>query len=368
MKRNYFFIVIMIVCNICITDALAGNFMRERDEYFQGARQAGMAGIGFSMPDDENVMFLNPAGLGIKSRKFERMAVAYGNMFEFTVQNTFLTQDHYIPIRFQSSKDKSVNGFGIQLESFLLKARGDGIQETIFDPYTGTIVPTGNLLKDKHLLNMWIVSYGKNLSFWNAEKHAFGISLTMRSMYETNFGNPVTELSLLADAGYTGSFENGIHLGLAGKNIPVVRSFDRDNQQVNIPVCIVPAFGWYKDIVKESERTMVSLFTEIQYKISIEKFRDYSPDFADGTKVNRYNKSHFFSGGFELGLAENIFIRNGYRLNFGDDFSFNKIEFANGLGFNNQEINIFNFYFSFYVGEAGFLDQKRFGCSASFFI
>lgn len=368
MTFKYYFISFILICEVCIADGLPGDFMQERDEFFQGSRQTGMGGIGFSRPDDENVMFLNPAGLGIINHRFNGMSIAYGNMFEFTFQKTFFFQDHYIPICFQPS-DKNVGGFGIQLESFSMIAQEDIGKTVIWD---GKIVPTGDTLNDTHLLNLGIISYGRNLSFWNAENHALGIALMVRNTFEKNMGDPVTEFSLYADIGYTGSFKNGIHLGTIVKKIPIVQAFGHDEPMITLPVSIIQAIGLYRDNIRKSTEKKLSLFTEIHYKISIKKFERYS--FKDTGVSFDYSQKHFFSGGFELGLAEFLFIRNGYRLYFSDGFSYNKTEFAFGLGVDNRKNISFNLFYTFFAGNSDWYidqqdkyNQKRFGCSLSFY-
>ena len=59
----------------CIDDSPGDEWRNFRIFYIQGCRQNGMAGAGYSFPNDENLLLLNPAGLGIDNKRFRNKCI-----------------------------------------------------------------------------------------------------------------------------------------------------------------------------------------------------------------------------------------------------------------------------------------------------
>jgi hypothetical protein len=49
-------------------------------DYVTGCRQSGMGGAGYSLPNDENVLLFNPAGLGIANDRFRKLSSSLGHV------------------------------------------------------------------------------------------------------------------------------------------------------------------------------------------------------------------------------------------------------------------------------------------------
>lgn len=365
MKYKYILTFILFYAAFPVkTNSQTGEWLNSRYLYTSGCRQKGMAGAGYSLPDDENLLFMNPAGLGIDNKRFKKVAFSYGNSFEPHRDWSYLIQDYYLSSCFQPFKSY-VGGLSFLIDCYMLTQR-ETLAQTYWDPTTNQIIQTGDTCSDRQLNILGIIGYGRDLSFMNLNTHSIGISAVLNSRYQRNFGDPVSIGSLHLNAGYAGSFSDIFHLGLVFINIPVVKSFNSDVNVVT-PFGISPSFGFSPVFVKKSDVDAFKMFTEFSYKITIEKHEnsgDVNPE------DNKFIKTHLYTYGYEFGINEILFLRNGYRLIFDNQFDLNKLEIAGGVGLNNRKHFELNLYFSlliFTIDNVEIDPAKRFGISVNFF-
>lgn len=318
-----------------------------------------MAGAGYSLPNDENLLLLNPAGLGVENKRFRKAALSYGNAFEPLLEGSFLFQNHYISSCFQPFK-RHVGGISFLMDWYVLNDR-DGSVSMVWDPNTGQIIPSGDTLYINYVNIRGMFGYGRDLSFINLKNHSIGVSTELIFFYNSNFGDPIRGGAIHLDAGYAGSFFNNFHIGFVLINIPIVKSFKPKPDVENIlPFCVVPSLGFKRVFAKRGEIDAFSIFTETNYKIV---FRGYD----DG----RFQyKKRFITGGYELGIMEALFLRNGYRWILDNEFELDKFEIASGMGINNRKFFEVNFYFSLLIYTDDDFDidpAMRFGLSINFF-
>ena len=357
MKFKCFFTLILLL-NISFikADGLLGGWLLYQYFYFSGCRQNGMAGAGYSLPNDENLLLLNPAGLGIENERFRKAAFSYGNAFEPHLEGSFLFQDHYISSCFQPFKSY-VGGISFLMDCYALTDRIGIPQIYLEDPYNPVF--TGDTLYDNHINLRGILGYGRDLSFLNIKNHSIGVSAKLSVIYKSYYGEPVRDGIIHLDAGYAGSVFNNFHIGFVISNIPVIKSFNPD-KEITLPLCIVPALGFKRAFGKRSEKDIFSIFTETNYKIALQGY--------DNGRF--HHKNRFITGGYEIGIMEVLFLRNGYRWIFDNEFDLGKFEISNGIGFNNRKHFELNFYFSLLIYTYDDVDidpAKRFGLSINFF-
>lgn len=84
----------------------------------------------------------------------------------------------------------------------------------------------------------------------------------------------------------------------------------------------------------------------------------------------KFTKNHFLTGGYEFGIKEILFLRNGYRWILNNEFDLNKFEFTSGMGVNSRRHFECNVYYSLLVytyDDVDFDPTSRFGMSINFF-
>ena len=249
-----------------------GREWRDFRVYFiQGCRQNGMAGAGYSLPNDENLLLLNPAGLGIKNKRFENFAISYGNSFEPQTnwyKDIPVFQDHYLSFCFQRPKNY-VGGFSALADIYPLIMQGE-IAGSEWDPVSQTIIPIGDTLSDKRIYISSIFGYGRDLSFINLKNHSVGISAIVMGYHATNFGEPITDGSIELTIGYASKFFKDFHFGFVFSNIPIVKSFYSDREKATL-LKIIPSFGFNRVLKRENKIDAIKLFAEVNYKLTIEE-------------------------------------------------------------------------------------------------
>ena len=375
MKYKYIITsILLFVVFISKINSQSGEWLNSRYLYTNGSRQNGMAGVGYSMLDDENLLFMNPAGLGLENERFKKIAFSYGNSFEPHGDWDYLIHDHYISSCLQPFK-RYIGSLSF-LADFHILGQKDGFAQAYYDPVTQQIV-AGDTNSGTDINIMSIVGLGRDLSFMNWNTHAVGISAVFNSRYQGNLGDPVSVNSLHLNAGYVGSFADIFHLGFVFINIPVVKSFNSDATIVT-PFCMTPSFGFSPVFVKRGDVDAFKMFTEFNYKFSIEKHENLGGEVVDTTgnvvetfgEDKKFIKTHFFTHGFEFGIKEVVFLRSGYRFIFDNEFELKKLLLADGLGISNRkhfEINLF-FNLEIFPSDYAVIDPaKRFGLSVSFF-
>lgn len=343
------------------TDSLSGVWLNNRYFHLNGCRQNGMAGGGASLADDENLLFLNPAGLGIENKRFKKLSFSYGNKFEPHRDWSYLIQDHYLSSCFQPFKSH-VGGFSFLIDFYVLTQK-ENFPQTIYDPISGQETFVGDSLSGNQLNTMSIIGYGRDLSFMNLDNHSIGIAVVLNSRLFSNFGEPVGIGSMHMNVGYTGSFSNFFHIGFVVINIPIVKSFDSDIEIVT-PFGIAPSIGFNPVFVKRNNLDAIKLFAEVSYKIAIENHEAYETD------INKFLKNHFLNLGYEFGINELLFLRNGYRWILDNELDLNKFEISSGIGLNNRKHFEFNFHYSLLIYTYDNVDidpASRIGISINFF-
>lgn len=375
MKYKYILTFILIYTAFPVkTNSQTGEWLNNRYLYTNGCRQNGMAGVGFSLLDDENLIFMNPAGLGLVNERLKKIAFSYGNSFEPHRDWSYLVHDHYVSSCLQPFK-RYVGGLSF-LADFYILSQKDDLAQTQYDPVTQQII-AGDTYSGNDINIMSIIGYGRDLSFINWINHAVGISAVFNSRYQGNFGDPVSVNSLHLNAGYAGSFSDLFHLGFVFINIPVVKSFNSDATIVT-PFCISPSFGFSPVFVKRGDVDAFKMFTEFNYKFAIEKHENFGGGVVDsmGNVISSYSdekkfiKTHFYTHGYEFGIKEIVFLRNGYRLIFDNEFDLKKILIAGGVGISNRKHFEINLFFNLHIFRSDYLridPAKRFGISVNFF-
>lgn len=305
------------------------------------ARQDGMAGAGYSLPDDENVLFFNPAGLGMQNERFNKFSFVYGNIGYFAAKSKYLLQGHYTALCIQPFKQYDA-GFGLHIESVIANAKNSA-KEIVVDDQTGMPIETGRRILDKRSVSRLIIGYGNSFGWTNHSRHSLGISLKPRLLTKHYFDTLAREISLSADIGYIATFANRKFLiGYLLSEIPFANEAE-NLFNMNISLGFSPIFR------KSEEKRLITGFIEVSGSLPVPVVK-----FPDGL-ISRI--------GLELCYFNKVFCRWGFLM---EKYS---LGITTGLGlriFNRCDINFFyglqKNNTEYYCGKS-----HQFGLSFSFF-
>lgn len=300
-------LIITVLSLAALADGLPGAYFNSDFFAYQfGTRQDGMAGSGISYPNDENALQMNPAGLGIENKLFKRAALSFSGSWAPRLDFSFVIHKYYNTFCIQPTI-KDIGGFGFLIDVNALTS-SEEIMQTQWE--NGQIISTGKKLKDNHYFTTIKAGYGKNLSFINFPNHSLGFSLALGRVFEDNFGAPVHKTSLSFDFGYAGIFLNKLSLGLSVLNVPIVKSFENFGEEdVDKSTRLFIAVGLLHKKGMHKEKDILSLFAEVNNKLGIYKYK--AGGWNNQPQNIEYDISQSISLGFEMGLFELFYIRNG---------------------------------------------------------
>lgn len=311
-----------------------------------GVRQSGMGFTGFSYPYDENVVLLNPAGLGIENDRYRRVSFMYSilpktmNFYEY---DEFKFFEQHFAVCSQPSL-KNVGGFGFAFNMPVWHV-DYYIPVTVWDPDSG-IINTGKYLEDEKICTKFTLAYAHDLPFIPFGKHALGFGCKYAYFHDKIFNGKITNNVLSIDLGYNGVFNNRIFMGFVVSNLKIYNE-DEEIGFIEIPR-IVYSLG-VNELFDKSSDNKLSIFIETNY------VHCFKYDFSEWN-LWRNNILNF---GCEARLLYFLFIRTGISYSF--DTNDKIVPFGFGMNlFNRYELNFFH---TAYATKD--FDRKRFGFSLS---
>lgn len=283
-------------------------------DYITGSRQAGMGGIGYSFPIDENVLLFNPAGLGIRNERFKKLSASLGYVLDRHSHR--IKQNHHLSLCSQPF-DNYAGGFAFQTEYY-------------YNVYSYEIH------RDFQSNSQYILGFGGEIPFFKKTKHSLGVSLKYFRFYMDLYDSDISSNSFLVDFGYNGTFFNHIHTGVSLFNVPIIESYNSEERPL-IPLKLTTSLGFLYPFIKKNDIDKFAAFFETYYSYLTQK-------------EEHLFKRHIGGVGFELAFNETHFMRHGYRFEFNDGydesskFELRATDISFGLGLKIREHIEINFY------------------------
>ncbi len=294
--------------------------------YVPGCRQNSMGGAGYSFPKDENVLFFNPAGLGLSNNRFKNIAGALG--YTFQPNSDFFIQSHDLSLCTQPFK-KYISGFAFQSNHhyYVDKETIQPTKQVMIDSLL-YIIPDMDKepVRDYFIISQYMFGFGTSLPFVKKSVQALGISIKHFRNYHKIFYDPIKANCLQLDFGYNGIFMQCLHTGFSVLHIPVIAyDFNRENLQLT-PLRINTSIGLSYPRFNKKDNHPFSFFSEIYNSILTKKH-------WDGFNIQKYGY------GIECMLARALYLRQGTHLTFhkytkNSEYNYlNHLNVSYGIGF-----------------------------------
>lgn len=321
------------------------------------ARQTGMGNVGLSLANTNELISLNPSGLGRPNPEWQSLSAAF--FYQPLFSSLGYNHDPYqmkAAFCLQPANNK-YGGFGCSI-----KLLGFGIQE--FYNNQGAVIALS-----RDVLTEIGASYGKELSFMGFNNHSIGVTLKFVSgpLYYDFYS--MNKSTFLLDCGYSSILFNHLTLGLAVHNIgkqlygleyKVSEKTDSAgilklitfSPQTNSSYSLTPTdFAVSIGLKQEIERFNFKLF---EYFIETNLYQQAYPTY------NANINGVLFRNGYEVGFFKTIYQR------FGIEYAVIQKNLQYHLGFGLRFLNHFQGdYFYISTNQQKSYQDKNWGYSFS---
>ena len=315
-------------------------------------RQNAMANTGYSLSNDENVLYYNPAGLGLPI--FQNLSLIYGSIINTNDDNSFK------PIHKRGNIIyglKNIGGFSFDISQYNYKEDDSkltylGIIDDdfidIINDMDGKLVgvcdDNGVFYNPEYLISL---GWGHNLSFIKLNNHSIGICFNLLS-YASNIN------IFTSDIGYLYVSPFNLRAGIVFKNLFQIKGKNiKDFDISNVPRMINTAIGYCNLISIHEKINILSIAVEINGNVIFREERYYY-FFVEhgnlipylGTNINTEVKQEVY-GRLNIGLETLVLNSLSFRIGYVNGSQFKENEFHYGFG-----LRLFNHInIDYYKGE-----------------
>jgi len=311
-------------------------------------RKNAMSNTGYTFSESEDLLFLNPAGLGFHHYEENYLSVLYGGIINYLIPEYAEATYKRFNIIYKSGIP-NIGGFGFDIShfSYVYTQDKNDIVCTIRDI---TIPNKCRYICNKygifHLPDLLILcGWGHDLSFINLDRHSFGMTVNYLSY-------PINIRFTTFDIGYLYETPFKLRAGITIKNLLQIRSKElNDIDKITLPRIISIAIGYINDIPMHKKIDILCIAAEVNGNIFFRKRKAlrllcdtsgaYSPS------IHTYSDDYASYGRLNMGSEITIFNSCFFRVGFMYNSQFDEYDFHYGFGaafFNHLNFNIFKNY------------------------
>lgn len=314
-------------------------------------RKNAMGNAGYTYSESEDLLFLNPAGLGFHDSEENYLSVLYGGIINY------LRPEYSEPVHKRGNiiykmAAPNIGGFGFDISHF------DYVytEDKNYRIFTTRDIKGSNVSRficDRNgifYLPDYLVSFGwgHDLSFMNHERHSVGIVVNYLSY-------PIDISFTTFDLGYLYETPIKLRAGISIKNLLQIRSRylnDIDKKdKITLPRIINIAAGYKNSIPMHKKIDILCIAAEVNGNIFFRKRKSLRllPD-TSGVYypfIHTYSNDVVSYGRLNIGSEVTILNACSFRTGYSYSSQFNTYNFTYGFGFtffNHLNINIFKNY------------------------
>ncbi len=322
-----------------------GNSYTSEGDEFLTPRQNGMANTGYSLSDDENVLYYNPAGLGISTSNSNYFSMLYSGVINYG-EKAIINAIHK---RFASLiKTQNIGGFALDAAYYDFKEEsGGGGKLSDINNIDPDFIDMLNSLEGGSKNDRYFISLG-----WGympkapkLKGHSFGTCIN--ALFLPNDIDICT-----IDFGYIYETPFKLRAGLALKNLLQFRNYKFRNSRVNtLPRSIHIAAGYLNSVPLHKAIDVLGVAFELNGNVIFKKelyyynYIDVS-ELIPAVKIKTEVRTKVYGKlniGSELTLFNSLSLRGGYNLY---DSEYKHLESHYGFGFrlfNHVKFDLYRF-------------------------